>query len=117
MPKVNWNIPELKENEQLVWIRPASYLYAVPHPCYEHYSAYVGSRTAIKKLEKGEKTCWDAGSYREIKNRIISGKPIDALMLDYTRMVGKWPTHEGRHRALVCMALGVDYVPVIVKKP
>ena len=114
---VKWKIPKLREDEKLEWMTPADFLSKVPHPCTTRFSALVGARASIKRMERGkESVCWDIGSYNYIKSRILNGEPIDALRLDYKRMWYGWPTHEGRHRALVCLALDVDKVPVVVRE-
>jgi len=93
------------KNVKLVWMRPEEFLSKVPHPAFPEIPA-------ISDLVHG----WSKYSIDRITEAIINKKKLPPLFLDYTRMIHGWPEHEGRHRALVSLKLGIEKVPVIVVK-
>jgi hypothetical protein len=114
--KINWNLqpaeemisaqlPELRSRAKIVWMTPESFLIETPCVGLPDYPAII-----MKEKD------YDSGSLTSIKKRIEKGKIIDPLYLDYSRMCGKFPAHEGRHRAFVAKQLGIKKVPVIVVK-
>ncbi len=110
---VNWNIGELYPDEKLVWMIPEDYLAKVPHPSTTNFSALVGLDKIT--LEEGGQG-YDLGSLQSLRKRIVEGEKVDVLSLDYKNMWYGYPSHEGRHRAVVCYKLGIKEVPVIVRK-
>jgi len=54
------------------------------------------------------------GSVAALKQRMMTGQEIDPLFLDYNPFQKKIVGHEGRHRALTAVELGIEKVPVIV---
>jgi len=93
------------KDTRLVWMRPEEFLSKVPHPAFPGISA-------VLDLEHG----WSESSIEHITEAIINKKKLPPLFLDYTRMIHGWPEHEGRHRALVSLRLGIKKVPVIIVK-
>jgi len=90
---------------KVVEMAPLDFLSKVPSPCRE-------GRTALEDLNF--KGCWSESSVRYIWERIGRGEELDPPMLDYSRMFRGFPSHEGRHRALVAYRRGIKRIPVLV---
>ena len=90
------------EKAELVWMSPREFLSKVPHP--------RGSFPAVLNLEEG----FDRGSLELVEKAYRTGRPMEPLLLDYVNFFRGYPSHEGRHRALVALRLGVERVPVVV---
>lgn len=91
---------------KLVWMTPTEFLRNVPHPLTEIVPA------SFDLSEKG----YSKSSIDYITDAYLKGRPLEPLWLDYTWMQGRFPAHEGRHRALVANKLGMEKIPVVVAR-
>lgn len=57
--------------------------------------------------------CVNPASLLELKNKLLTGTPLDPLFFDY-HIDGRVLEQEGRHRAIVASILGIPEIPVIV---
>ena len=78
------------ESEKLVWITPIQYLLLTPS------------------------TRYDENSVKSLMQKMINNEKHDALWLDVDVETRQVIGHEGRHRAKVAEALGMEKVPVIL---
>jgi len=101
---IKWDIT-VPKGAKLVWMEPLEFLKKTPSPC-------ATGHTAAEDIDL--KGCFSELSLQHLKKRVEEGKPLDALLLDYEWTFMGWPSHEGRHRALLAHRLGEKRVPVIV---
>lgn len=114
--KYPFKMRELADDECLEWMKPRRYLTEIPHPVFGDGLPGMEKIPASFQLEKhqGEKY-FNKGSIEYLTDKIKKGEDVGPLFLDYSQMFRGWPTHEGRHRAVVAWRLGIGKVPVIVK--
>jgi len=91
---------------ELVWMTPQEFLSKVPHPATPLVSALFDLR----------RKWFDKTSLGYIRKAVLSESKLPPLILDYTHMVGRWPSHEGRHRTYIALTHGIERVPVLVVK-
>jgi len=78
------------ESEKLVWMSPTQYLLLTPHTIYKDESS------------------------KDLLQKMLNNEKLDALWLDVDVKTNTVRSHEGRHRAKVAEALGIEKVPVIL---
>jgi hypothetical protein len=103
----------LRPNEKLVWMTPNNFLKRVPYPSSGLRMKDDRKRKVPSAIRAPEKD-YTGSSLDYIFHEIKAGRKLLPLMLDYTRIFGGYPDHEGRHRAFVAKMLGIKKVPVIV---
>jgi len=101
---IKWDIKGPR-GAKLVWMSPLEFLEKTPSPCATGHTAAADIHL---------KGCFSESSLGYLRERVNEGKPLDALFLDYEKKFRGWPSHEGRHRALLAHRLGEKRVPVIV---
>jgi len=102
---INWDIPtKLRKDEKLVWMSPEEFLGYTPHPQLPGYPSTIDP----------EGKYFSKSSLDYLTDQIRKGEKIDCLMLDFTKKIGTFPSHEGRHRALIAKRMGFKKVPVLV---
>lgn len=79
------------KSEKLVWMTPEEFLSLAGH--------------AIS---------YDPKCLEDVRRKMQTGKPLDALWLDVDIYTHQVKSHEGRHRAKVAQELGIEKVPVIL---
>jgi hypothetical protein len=79
------------ESQKLVWMSPTQFLNLV-----------------VPRLSYIEETM------RDLKEKMKSGKELDALWLDIDINSNRVTNHEGRHRARAAQDLGIEKVPVVL---
>jgi len=83
---------------------PEEFLSKVPHP----------AMALIPALLDLQARYFSKTSLGYIRKAIMANRKLPPLMLDYTRMWGGFPRHEGRHRAFVSRQMGIQQIPVLV---
>jgi len=94
------------EKAELVWMTPDEFLSKVPHPATPLVPAIVDLRAKW----------FSETSLGYLRKAILKKIKLDPLILDYSRIIDEWPSHEGRHRAYISKMYGIDKVPVMVIK-
>lgn len=90
----------------LVWMAPTQFL----GECVSPVSTAISARRTPRQY-------FSESSIKYLSEQILSTRKLDPLYLDYANMYFGWPSHEGRHRAIVAEILKIPTVPVIVVKP
>ncbi len=103
---IKWDIPKKTyKGERIVDMAPLDFLSKVPSPCREGVSA---------KRDINRKGCFSKSSITFITNKVKEGEMLDIPFLDFERPFRGFPSHEGRHTALVAETMGVKEIPVLV---
>ena len=104
--RIKWDIPDkLLKGEKILNMSPTKFLSAVPSPCRE----YVTALSDIKR-----KSCFSQSSIKYLSNEVKEGRSLDIPFLDYERPFRGFPSHEGRHTALVALRMNMEKIPVLV---
>ena len=103
---IKWDIPDkLLKGEKILNMSPTEFLSAVPSPCREGV-------TALSDIKR--KSCFSQSSIKYLSNKVKEGGSLDIPFLDYERPFRGFPSHEGRHTALVALRMNVEKIPVLV---
>jgi len=94
----------LGKKVKLEWMPPREFLAKVPHP----------ATTAVPAIADLREKFFSKTSLGYIRKKIMKEEKLPPLVLDYSLMWFGYPSHEGRHRAFVAKALGIEKIPVLI---